>query len=294
MLSLRSLAFALLSFAVVNPGAFATSDSCTDSSGYQYSLLSTEVEGNYYVYRYFVTAGTTTTILSHWNVFVSDSCAATVSSTCALGGTFATKEAECTNPIDTSANQCSTRSWKTGTSADIMTFKILKSRVVHPTGGSVTVQSKSGSTQFGSTCPTCQLKGPQCASASHGHDYHGSPDDEPESTYFRLIRSLTVGTKDAKEKEKKESTKDDSKVEELKAKTLDVVKEVFMKGSKKEELEATDDVEDNDTSPSTTESTVKEMDESPSVEKNDDKDKSTSGVSSPRIETCACHAVQAS
>ena len=122
-------------------------------------------ETNFYVYQYQVKGGTTNTALSHWNVFMPSSCGATSSGICALGGKFDTNETKCVNPSDTNANICNTESWEVGQTDDIMTFKVPKSAVIDPTGGTVTVQSKSGK-QSGSTCPVCQLKGPTCENGS--------------------------------------------------------------------------------------------------------------------------------
>ena len=199
--------FALLSLALVKPGISEASDSCTDSSGYNFSLISTKLEGSYYVYRYQMRSGITQFALSHWNVFMPDSCGATSSGTCALGGSFETNETTCTNPSDASANKCKTGSWLFWKSDDIMTFKIHKSKVADPTGGTVTVQSKSGN-QSGSTCPTCQLKGPICSSVNDENANDKSLGNKSEKT--RLIRELEASGNNKSQQNKDEKQKENN------------------------------------------------------------------------------------
>ena len=186
---IRKICIAILAHALlVKQGVVATGDSCTDSAGYRFALLSAEFAGDYYVYSYLVDAGTEKTGLSHWNVFMPDSCGATASGTCALGGIFQTQEATCANPTDTNPSQCNIRSWKVGTSTDIMKFKIHKSRVIHPTGGIAVMQSQSGN-QSGSLCPTCQVNGPVCASAPEVKSV-----DKSQSTFYQWISSYIGAT----------------------------------------------------------------------------------------------------
>ena len=223
----RKISLVLVTLATaVTPWAVALQEhSCADSSGYQFSLLSTELEGDQYVYRYLVkNDGNTTkhTHLKDWTLFLPESCSGALrgAGTCALAGEPTTTQIDKSSrrqcagnahpPANAIPSQCRTRFWKVGTSADIMTFQIDKSRVVDPTGGVVTVQSKSSQSGHDSHhCPTCQLPGPACASVSI---VHSTKDQEPESVFYQWIRSLTVKTKTTSEDDKdKESKSGNSK-----------------------------------------------------------------------------------
>lgn len=143
------------------------SETCIDSAGYEYALVGVTEDGDDWIYEYMVDSGTIDNALSHWNVFLPDTCGGGADGTCDFSGVFETREPKCTNPSATVAGKCDTNGWSKRSSYDIMSLRIPKRNVSKKFGGGVTVQSKSGG-QSGDTCPSCVLQGPVCGAVSSG------------------------------------------------------------------------------------------------------------------------------